>query len=165
MAKEDLLERLKREVTEQALAVIACDQFESWLASYAAHEGNDYVRKDHHEHTYNSTHHRVVTYGCNHSETKPKQKLPSAADESLVDLNDNEANQVTGTSSGETGTQDEEEFEIIGCDAILDIYYFYESSVYQIIQLGEHEHPPMNIPQQFFGTIPGITPLNGHPAS
>ena len=35
------------------------------------HEGNDYERQDQHEHTYNSTHHRVVTYACNHKSISP----------------------------------------------------------------------------------------------
>lgn len=159
------MERLKREVTEQALAVIPCEQFESWLASYAAHEGNDYVRKDQHEHTYNSTHHRVVTYGCNHSETRAKTKSVLAIDDSLGSSTETHESHVSDTLSGDTDGKNDEEFEVVGCDAILDIYYFYESCVYQIIQLGEHEHPPMNIPQQFFGTIPGITPLSSHASS
>lgn len=144
-------------MTEQALAVIPCEQFESWLASYAAHEGNDYIRKDQHEHTYNSTHHRVVTYGCNHVETTLKDK-----DKTQSDLGTNAERRQTPSNDLLRDIHDSDsDYELVHCDAILDIYYFYESSVYQIIQLGEHEHPPMNIPRHLFG-IGGMPQLNTH---
>lgn len=163
VAKEDLLERLRREVTEQAIAVIPCDQFETWLASFAAHEGNDYVRKDQHVHTYNSTHHRVVTYGCNHTEQHKVYKPISTADDdegAEAELNASQGKDIVdGLLRESEGKQSDEEYEAIGCDAILDIYYFYESNLYQIVQLGKHEHDPTNMPQHLFGIVPGLAPL------
>lgn len=161
VVKEDLLERLKREVTEQALAVVPCEQFERWLASYAAHEGNDYVRKDDHEHTYNSTHHRVVTYVCNHTipRTKPKASEVDILDHG-TELDDADGAEVVNRLLREGEPREPElEFELVECDAILDIYYFYESKHYQIIQLGEHAHQPTNVPQNLFGTMPGLPSL------
>lgn len=153
------MERLKREVTEQALAVVPCDQFEAWLASYATHEGNDYVRRDQHEHTYNSTHHRVVTYGCNHTETRPIFKVEDMFTSTTTandQIDDTAHSEDENKEEKDEGIEPEADYETIGCDAILDIYYFYESSVYQVIQLGEHEHEPSNIPQMLYGAIPGI---------
>lgn len=163
VVKENLLEKFRREVTEQAIAVIPCEQFESWLASFAAHEGNDYVRKDQHVHTYNSTHYRVVTYGCNHMEShKVFKPIPATEEDNGTDVQFS-ASQGKGIVEGllreSEGKADGESYEMIGCDAILDIYYFYESTQYQIVQLGEHEHDPTNLPQHIFGVVPGLAPL------
>lgn len=133
-------------MSEQALAIIPCDSFEAWLASYAAHEGNDYIRRDQHEHTYNSTHHRVVTYGCNHTSRIARRKPEESANEKEID--DNVAE--------DTHTH----YDSLDCDAILDVYFFYESKVYQIIKLGEHAHKPTNVPINMvrtFAQIPGMT--------
>lgn len=40
--------------------------------------------------------------------------------------------------------------ELVRCDAILDIYYFYDSNVYQVVRLGEHYHEPAIEPLQVF---------------
>lgn len=100
-----------------------------------------------------------MTYGCNHTESRPK--LPTGDTTIVPDVVEDlaeadDADVVERLLEENEHKEKEDEYEVIGCDAILDIYYFYESSSYQIIQLGEHEHSPTNMPQILFGAIPGI---------
>lgn len=102
-----------------------------------------------------------MTYGCNHTESRRRPEALAIDKDMASGLNASPGEATVDSLLREAETkEDHDEYDIIGCDAILDIYYFYESTSYQIIQLGEHEHNPTNMPQHLFGNIPGLAPLN-----